>query len=96
MNPIAFKEHNVVFAIGQPEYLPLPAYRDEDGQVITCWKMSWRERAVAFLTGRIWLSTLTFNERLQPQHVGVESPFVRDGKFMIWLATLNARLLQRK
>ncbi len=75
MKPAKFAQQNLVFAEDQPEYQPLPAYRDEAGQVITCWELSWRERLALFLTGRLWLRQLTFNHPLQPQAPSVESPF---------------------
>lgn len=75
MTPIEFTEQNVVFAKDQPEYLPLPAYRDEDGTVISCWKLSWKERLKILLTGKLWLSILTFNAQLQPQLPSADNPF---------------------
>ena len=35
MKPIKFKEANGTFAANQPEYLPLPAHKAKDGQVIS-------------------------------------------------------------
>lgn len=66
MKPIEFKEHNVVFGKDQPEYMPLPALKFEDGTVITCWKLSWKEAIRVLFTRKIWLSVLTFNNPLQP------------------------------
>lgn len=74
MKPIAFKEQNCVYAENQPEYLPLPA-RKTDGQVISCWGLTLRERLKVLLTGRVWYSVLTFGKPLQPQHPQVDSPF---------------------
>jgi len=74
MKPIEFKEQNVVFAKDQPQYLPLPARREEDGMVITCWKLSFIERVKILFTGKMWLSQLTFNDPLQPQRPQVDSP----------------------
>lgn len=67
MHPVKFKEHNMVFAENQPEYLPLPAHRDSDGIVTSCWKMSFIERIKILFTGRIYLLQMTFNNPLQPQ-----------------------------
>ena len=75
MKPFKFKEANVTFAENQPEYLPLPAYKGEDGTVISCWKLNWRERFKLFFKGRIWLRMLTFNKPLQPQILEVDRPF---------------------
>jgi len=73
-----FKECNVVFAKNQPEYLPLPALKMEDGQVISCWKASFRERLKILFVGRIWLNVLTFNQPLQPLLMSVNKPFKRN------------------
>ena len=76
MQPITFAESNTVFAENQPEYIPLPAYSGEDGEVITCWRLSWSERLMLFVTGRVWLRMLTFNQSLQPVVLEVYNPFV--------------------
>lgn len=46
MKPIKFKEHNVVYAENQPEYQPLPAFRNDShqGEVVSCWQLSFKER----------------------------------------------------
>lgn len=61
MIPIKFPEHNVVFAEDQPEYQPLPAYKDSgaNGEVITCWKLSFRERLRILFKGEMWLCLLS-------------------------------------
>lgn len=78
MKPCDFPEKNVVFAKDQKEYLPLPAYRSGDGRVISCWSLSWRERLVVLLRGRLWLSVLTFNQPLQPLLPQTDYPFIRE------------------
>jgi len=42
MKPIKFKQSNITFAKDQPEYLPLPAFKDDgpDGLIISCWKLT--------------------------------------------------------
>lgn len=75
MKPSKFKESNAVFVKDQPEYLPLPVWKGEDGTVISCWKLNLRERIKFFLTGKIWLWMLTFNHPLQPQRLDVDYPF---------------------
>jgi hypothetical protein len=74
MEPIKFKEQNVVFAENQKEYKPLPAYVDpgSDGYTVSCWKLSLRERIKLLCTGRIWIGQLTFHKPLQPQLPGVD------------------------
>jgi hypothetical protein len=76
MKPITFPESNVTFAKDQPEYLPLPAWRDEEGQVVSCWKLTFVERLKVVFGTNIWLSQLTFNQPLQPQKPYIGSPFV--------------------
>lgn len=69
MKPIEFKEQNVVYAKDQKEYHPLPALKFEDGEVLTCWKLSWKELFRVVFTRRIWVAQLSFNKPLQPQFV---------------------------
>ena len=66
MKPIEFKEQNVVYAKDQKEYQPLPALKFEDGTVVTCWVLSWKEVIKLVFTRKVWLSVLTFNKPLQP------------------------------
>jgi len=78
MKPVEFEGHNCVFAKDQPQYQPLPARRhadDPDGEVISCWALGWRERLRVLLTGRLWLSQLTFRQLLQPILPSVVKPF---------------------
>jgi len=77
MNPIQFPEQNTMVAKDQPEYLDLPAYWSpaSDGEVISCWRLTFWERIRVLLTGRLWLRQLTFHERLQPQLPQIERPF---------------------
>lgn len=75
MNPIQFKQVNVTFAKDQPEYQPLPAFRTEDGQVVSCWRMTFKERLRVLFTGKVWLLLLTYNHPLQPQWLTVFDPF---------------------
>lgn len=74
MQPAEFPQQNVVYAKDQPEYLPLPAHRTPDGEVTACWRLSWRERLGLLLTGRVYVTNLTFNGPLQPQRVSVSPP----------------------
>lgn len=74
MSPITFTGSNIVFGDGQPQYRPLPAHLADDGRLTCCWKLTWRERAVIFFKGIIWHQVLTFNQRLQPQLLGVRKP----------------------
>jgi hypothetical protein len=71
MEPIQFPQFNDTLAEDQPQYKPLPVYRMKgtDGIVISCWKMSWRERFRALWFGRIYVCSMTFNKPLQPLKV---------------------------
>jgi hypothetical protein len=66
-----YNECNVTFAENQPEYLPLPALKTDDGTVVSCWKLSFFERVKVLFTGKIWLALLTFNRGLSPQFLTV-------------------------
>lgn len=68
MKPKEFKEANVVFAKDQPEYLPLPAFKNKSdlGEVITCHSLTFKERLRVLFKGEIWLSMMTFNKPLTP------------------------------
>jgi hypothetical protein len=78
MKPFKFKEHNMVWAKDQKEYMSLPAYIDKDspeGQTIFCWRLSLKERIKLLFTGKLWHRVLTFHNPLQPQYLEVNSPF---------------------
>ena len=66
MKPVEFKHQSIVFAKDQPEYQPLPALRLEtpQGEVISCWRMSFKERIKVLFFGRVWLSLMIFNKPL--------------------------------
>lgn len=70
MKPIEFKEQNVVFAKDQPQYKPLPAFRNEDpngmGEVISCWEFSFKERLRILFFGKMWASLAMFGKPLTP------------------------------
>ena len=71
MIPKKFKEVNVTFAENQPEYIPLPAFvnKSAEGEVITCWNLSFKERLRVLFKGEIWLSLMTFNKPLTPTFI---------------------------
>ena len=75
MKPVEFREQNCIYAKDQDPYLPLPAYKTDKGEVITCWKLTLAERLKVLFTGRLWWSVLTFNQPLQPQWPVVDTPF---------------------
>ena len=73
MKVVEFKHQNIVFAKDQPEYQPLPALRLEtpQGEVISCWRMSFKERIKVLFFGRVWLSLMSFNKPLTPSYMAV-------------------------
>jgi hypothetical protein len=75
MKPIEFPEQNCVYAKDQSQYLPLPSHKTEDGVVTSCWALTLKERIKILLTGKIWWSIMTFNDKLQPQRPSIDSPF---------------------
>ncbi len=68
MKPIEFEEQNMVFAKDQPEYQLLPAFKNKspEGEVISCWKLTFAERLRIVFSGRLWCSMMTFNKPLTP------------------------------
>ena len=78
MKPIQFKEQNVTFAENQDEYIALPAFY-LNGEVVTCWKASWKDRLRILFVGRIWLHILKFDNPLQPIYMQATYPFENSG-----------------
>ena len=74
MKPIKFEEVNVTYAEDQPEYLPLPVLKTESGELISCWKLTLMERLRLLFSGKLWLTTLTFNLPLQPLLPTIKKP----------------------
>lgn len=64
----------VEFAQNQPQYRTLPSLCDEEGRVVTRWKLSWRERLSILFGGSLWLVVLTFHQPLQPLTVSASCP----------------------
>lgn len=73
MKAVKFKHQNAVFAKDKSEYQPLPALKIDspEGEVISCWKLSLKERIKIVFTGRVWLSIMSFNEPLSPSFMAV-------------------------
>jgi hypothetical protein len=82
MKPIDFPASNIVIAKGQDQYMELPAHIDKEGiggAVTSCWKLTFSERLRVLFTGRMWISSLTFFNKLQPVSLGVTVPIYRWG-----------------
>lgn len=76
MKVIKFKEQTIVYAKDQPQYLPLPVYqcKNDEGTIICCWQLTFKERLKLLFTGKIWHSVMTFYKPLQPQLLMVDKP----------------------
>lgn len=77
MKPIRFPEVNLVIAKDQPQYIPLSVHKipdDHAGRIVFCWRLSWPERLVLLLTGKLWHTIMTFDQPLQPQRLNVTKP----------------------
>lgn len=74
MKPVDFPGSNRVYAKDQPQYMPLPAFADSAGVVVTCWRATWRERLQILFSGNVWAGQLTFNNPLQPQFLASVNP----------------------
>lgn len=74
MKPVKFKHQSIVFAENQPEYQPLPALRLDgpEGNVISCWKLSFKERIRVLFFGRVWLNLMSFNQPLTPSRLATD------------------------
>ena len=73
MRPTKFKHQNCTYAENQPDYMPLPALKiqSEYGEVVSCWRMSFRDRVKVLFTGKVWLSLMSFNKPLTPSFMSV-------------------------
>lgn len=73
LQPVMFPEVNKTYAADQPEYQPLPVHKTPKGTVTSCWEMkSIRERIRFLFSGKLFVSTMTFNQPLQPLLVTTE------------------------
>lgn len=71
MKPVDFKDSNICYARDQEEYQNLPAIKFPNGEVVSCWKLSLKERLIVLLKGRVWLALLSFNKPLTPSFMAV-------------------------
>ncbi|HEV8247531.1 MAG TPA: hypothetical protein VGP93_17260 [Polyangiaceae bacterium] len=82
MEPTLFPEANGTLTGGPgADYgtaapvLDLPVHRG-DGQIISCWRPSWRDRLAIIFGGRVWLRVLTTRTHA-PVAVHTGTPFER-------------------
>jgi len=74
MKPVHFKQANTVYAVNQLPYLPMPACRDCDGIVTSCWRFGFIERLALLVRGRVYVQLATSDGRPQPQRLSIRSP----------------------
>lgn len=84
MSPVTFPQANIVLGKNQPEYLPLPAHRTEDGNVTCRWEFTKEEidrmsaQAAEGNPVGVFVTQMTFGGALQPIMVNPEFiPLVR-------------------
>jgi hypothetical protein len=67
-----------ILAKDQPEYIPLPVahveYSDGVRSMISCYRLTWRERLTILLSGKVWWEQFTFGGPLQPQKMYIREP----------------------
>jgi hypothetical protein len=81
MEPIKFNGYNTEIAKDQDEYNTLPAFVNFDSiekDVVSCWKMTWKERIKVLFSGEIFLTIRTYGDPLQPQLLDVDKPDIVD------------------
>ena len=69
MKAIKFPEANLVYAKNQKEYLELHVYKDpknKKGIAISCWKLSFMDIIRIIFSGKLWMSSMTFNKPFIP------------------------------
>ena len=71
MEPIKFKGMNQTYAEGQPEYIPLPVWKEDDGGVTSVWELDEEEKKRILEHGFICLKQSTFNQALQPVNLWI-------------------------
>ena len=74
MKPTKFKHQNIVFGKGQKEYQQLPALKIDtpEGNVITCWKLTFWDRIRVLFLGRVWLNLMSFNNVVTPSYMSTD------------------------
>ena len=71
-----FPGRHIPFKIaGGDECKPLPYFKyEDDGQIVTRWRLTWVERLRVLLFGSLWLYIITDGEPLQPVLIKAEPP----------------------
>lgn len=81
MIPTTFEGSNCTYAEDQEEFLSLPAHKapNERCIVTTCWRLTWRERLLVLVRGRLWFQQMTWSQPLQAQKPAVHPPELERG-----------------
>lgn len=74
MKAIEFDQQNTIMGKNQPEYFPLPAYKDDAGVVTSCFKFTFFEKLRVLFGNPVWISVATFNDPLQPIRLTITKP----------------------
>ncbi len=74
MKPVKFKHQNTEYAKHQPQYGTLPSLKLDtpEGEVISCWRLSFLERLRVLIFGNIWVSLMSFNKPLTPSFLSTD------------------------
>lgn len=77
MKAIEFKGFNQTFGLNSKVFPKMPAYQSADGNVVTCWKMSFAQKMLVLFTGKVWVYTVTQKANLQYFKLTPTRPFKR-------------------
>ena len=76
VSPVIGNIEGVKIAENQPEYNTLPAIITSNGEVISRWKLTLRERLIVLFKGNIFLCVSTFGGPVQPVDLQVTEPIL--------------------
>jgi hypothetical protein len=80
--PVQFPEANATLAMGQDQYEPMAVYkfRDAEGRIACCFRLSDLEIAEIMRTRTLWIQQLTFDRAFQPIALSTARPAGLPGK----------------
>lgn len=74
--PVEFAEVNTTW-YGEGDVAPLPVFRGENGENISCWELTAEEQIEVLQTGKVWLRVWGYHPAV---YVEGTDPFVRVGE----------------
>lgn len=82
MKPVSFDDQNITYTAieGMPKCGLLPALRTTDNHIISCWKMSLKERFRVIITGTVWLGVAGLVP--QPTFIEAERPYFKPNEIL--------------